>query len=214
MSLADDGARRVTDTLSIDEAKRALRARMTDARAYEARQLEKAGQAMAMRFPGALLDGRFERVAGYAPINSEIESGGVLSRLRSAGAKLCLPAVVGDDAPLEFRDWDFGQPLEHDARGIATPRAGAELVIPDILLVPCLAFDKEGGRLGYGAGHYDRTLARLRAEKEVTVVLLAYEIQRVDKVPTDAHDQRADWIVTESAAYEVTQALEGATSSE
>ncbi|MCG8443970.1 MAG: 5-formyltetrahydrofolate cyclo-ligase [Caulobacterales bacterium] len=192
----------------LEAAKRALRARMRSARAYEAAQMAKAGQAMAMRLPQQLIEGGFTVVAGYAPIHQEIEPGGVMARLRKPGVQLCLPAVTEKGGALAFRAWEFGAALQRDATGVPTPPASAEEVTPDLVLVPCLAFDHDGGRLGYGGGYYDRTLARLREAGAVTAIACAYEVQRVDAVPRGAHDQRVDWIITEAAAYEARRADE------
>lgn len=187
----------------MDDDKAALRRRLKTARAREARQNPKAGEALAYRLPDALLGGKGAVVAAYAPMREEIEPGGAMARCRAAGARLALPATTDPAAPLEFRAWDFGEPLAEDALGVPAPLDTAQSVRPDLLFVPLVGFDQFGGRLGYGAGCYDRTLADLRGQKPILAVGLAYEVQRVTRLPREPHDQALDWIVTESAAYEV-----------
>jgi 5-formyltetrahydrofolate cyclo-ligase len=124
-------------------------------------------------------------------------------RLAATGATAALPAAVGRDAALVFRLWDPRTPLEPDGFGVPAPPAGAETLAPDLIIAPLLAFDRRGGRLGQGAGHYDRTLADLRRFKTVFVLGLAYAGQEADEIPMDAHDQRLDAILTETALIPV-----------
>lgn len=193
----------MSDQSEIAQRKRALRASLREARTREAQQNPKAGEALAFRFPDHVLAGRGEVVAGYAPMRDEIEPGGVMARCRAAGARLALPAAERGEGPLQFRIWAFGDPLIEDDFGVRAPSPDAEETFPDLVLVPLLGFDHFGGRIGYGAGHYDRTLAALRAKKSIVAAGLAYEVQRVARIPSEPHDQALDWIVTESAAYEV-----------
>ena len=181
--------------------KAALRALLKGAREREAAQLPKAGMALAGRFPEELLPESGQVISAYVPFGAEIEPGGILSRASAKGATLALPVVVKKGEPLVFRAWSFGEPLEEGVWGIPAPSASAPEVEPDVLLVPLLGFDQFGGRLGYGGGFYDRTIAKLRAKKPVTAIGLAFEIQRVEEVPLGPYDERLDWIVTEAAAY-------------
>ncbi|MGD2133437.1 MAG: 5-formyltetrahydrofolate cyclo-ligase [Maricaulaceae bacterium] len=184
-----------------DLDKPALRKALREARSREAAQLPKAGGTLATRFPEQLLPPEGGVLSGYVPIRDEIEPWSVMAGAKARGAILALPVVVEDAGPLIFRQWDFSDPLEPGAFGIQVPSASAPEVEPDVLLIPLLGFDQFGERLGYGAGHFDRTLAALRTKKSVLAVGLAYEVQRLFEVPTEPHDQRLDWIVTESAAY-------------
>ena len=111
--------------------------------------------------------------------------------------ELCLPVVQGKDQALKFRRWMPGAALIEGAFGAAIPRDRVELV-PSILIVPLLAFDSTGGRLGYGGGHYDRTLEALRSRDNVTAIGFAYDIQECRDVPREATDQLLDLVVTES----------------
>ena len=137
-------------------------------------------------------------VAGYHPVRSEFDCMPLLKRLALDGWTLTLPVIVGAE-PLQFRQWTFAAPLEPGPLGIPQP-ADAPLAVPDILLVPLLAFDGRGARLGYGGGHYDRTLAALRAQGQVIAIGLAFDVQEVAQVPLCPYDERLDWILTPSGA--------------
>lgn len=132
--------------------------------------------------------------AAYHPIRSELDCFPLLERLVSEGWRIALP-VTRRGHPLDFRLWSFGEPLRPDAYGIPEPADGLPAE-PTILLVPMLAFDNRCYRLGYGGGHYDRTLAKLRAERAVPAIGLAFDEQEVTEVPVGPYDQRLDWILT------------------
>jgi 5-formyltetrahydrofolate cyclo-ligase len=137
-------------------------------------------------------------VAGFLAYRTEIDVLPLMARLVADGATTALPVVTGKGQPLVFRRWHPGEPLEEAHFGIHVPPATAEEVEPDVLLVPMLAFDREGYRLGYGGGFYDRTLERLRAMKPVTAIGVAFAGQEVAQVMRGAHDQPLDFILTES----------------
>ncbi len=118
--------------------------------------------------------------------------------------KAALPVAVDRKSPLIFRIWRPAETLVPDAYGIPAPPSSAPEVHPNLMITPLLAFDRQGGRLGQGAGHYDRTLARLRKSRPVYVLGLAFAGQEIDAVPVDSHDQRLDAIVTETEFIEVT----------
>ncbi len=117
--------------------------------------------------------------------------------LLAKGHPLCLPAVIGKSRPLVFRAWKPGDPLIHGPIGILQPLKNAPIARPSVLLVPLLAFDRRGYRLGQGGGYYDRTLAELRKEPHLLAVGLGYAAQEVEAVPAAAHDMRLDAILTE-----------------
>lgn len=137
-------------------------------------------------------------VAGYAPIREEIDPSLLLLQARLDGARVVLPAIVGKEHPLEFRIVDFATKTKPGVWGIAEPPPTAEVLDPDLLLVPLLAFDRRGFRLGYGGGFYDRTLRKLRALKPIIAVGLAYDEQRIDAVPHLDYDEPLDWVLTPS----------------
>jgi len=136
-------------------------------------------------------------VSGYSPMKSEIDPQPLMRKLSEAGAKLALPTVIGRDQPLIMRAWSFGEPLVAGVWGIREPKPDAPEVLPDILLVPLLAFDRAGHRIGYGAGYYDLTINRLRAMKTITAAGLAFAVQEIEAVPTTPRDARLDLVLTE-----------------
>ena len=136
-------------------------------------------------------------MAGYWPLRDEMDPRPVLSALAARGQRLCLPVVVEAGAALAFRAWQPDAPLEPAAFGTRVPGPDCPAVAPDILLVPLLAFDRRGRRLGYGGGFYDRTLAALRGRRAIVAVGLAFAAQEAAEVPVEAGDEALDRIVTE-----------------
>lgn len=159
-----------------------------------------APEALAEKLPNlALSDGAV--VAGYWPIRSEMDPRPLMRRLYRLGHPIGLPVTPakGADAPLSFRLWQPDDPLEPGHFGVPEPLVSARTVRPDVVLVPLLAFDARGMRLGYGAGHYDRTLSALRRDLGVLAIGIAYAGQEIAQVPVDEHDQPLDAILTERA---------------
>ena len=139
-------------------------------------------------------------VSGYSAIRDEADPSGLMQRLHEAGALCALPAVDGAGLPLQFRRWQPGDVLEPAAFGVSEPRATSPVVRPDIVLTPLLAFDRFGGRLGYGAGFFDRTLAALRRSGAVLAIGLAFCEQEFARIPVTVDDQPLDWVITEVEA--------------
>jgi 5-formyltetrahydrofolate cyclo-ligase len=137
-------------------------------------------------------------VSGFASMPDELNVWPLLRRLHGLDVPLALPVVVAKRQPLVFRAWTPGDAMDKGVWDIPQPTADKPVLEPDILLVPLLAFDLQGRRLGYGGGFYDRTLAGLRARKPITAVGLAYDEQQVDEVPHLDYDQRLDWVLTPS----------------
>lgn len=137
-------------------------------------------------------------VAAYWPFRSEIDPRPLMLALHARGHRIVLPVVLRKAAPLAFRLWRPGAHLVKAGLGGLVPDTGAPELDPDMLLVPLLAFDDAGYRLGYGGGFYDRTLEKLRAAGAVRAIGLAYEAQRVAAVPREATDQRLDAVLTEA----------------
>lgn len=138
-------------------------------------------------------------VSGFWPIGDEFDVRPTMEALAARGHTLCLPVVVGKGRPLAFRAWRPGDPLEHAGFGLSVPRWDAPPAVPDFLLVPLLAFDRRGYRLGYGGGYFDRTIETLRAHpKPITAFGVAFAAQEVPEVPVLPHDQRLDGIATET----------------
>ena len=136
-------------------------------------------------------------VSVFHSFGSEISTAELFDKLVAEGWTTALPVVVSKNAPLLFRQWAPGDALVVGRWDIQIPLETAPEVQPDVLLVPLLAFDRKGYRLGYGGGFYDRTLEKLRALKKVTAIGIAYAGQEIDTVPHDGHDQPLDWIMTE-----------------
>ncbi len=136
-------------------------------------------------------------VACYLPVRSEIDMRDAFAVLAERGHALCLPVVAGNDEPLLFRRWRTGEALEQGKFGIAVPSVSSDALIPDIVIVPLVAFDASGHRLGYGAGYYDRTLHQLRKFGNVQAIGAAYASQQVEHIVAEAHDAVLDAVVTE-----------------
>lgn len=142
-------------------------------------------------------------VAGYIAQGAELDPGPLMDALAQAGAALALPVAADREAPLIFRAWTPGAALAPDAFGIPAPLADQPQVTPSALIVPLLAFDRRGGRLGQGAGVYDRAIAALGAEPRPFLLGYAYAGQEVEDLPLEPHDQRLDAILTEAGLIEV-----------
>jgi 5-formyltetrahydrofolate cyclo-ligase len=137
-------------------------------------------------------------VSAFAPMADELRIWPLLRRLSGDGVRLVLPVMQGKGQPLIFRAWTPGDAMDSGVWGIAEPKADKPALDPDVLLMPLLAFDRQGWRLGYGGGFYDRTLQGLRARKAVVAVGLGYDEQEIDAVPRLDYDQRLDWVLTPS----------------
>ena len=164
--------------------------------ALPAQERQRAAETIAARpFPLAIAAGAI--VAGFMPMKSEINPLPLMRKLAEAGASLALPVVSGRGRPLTMRAFSFGQELATGQWGIREPRPSEPVVAPDILLVPLLAFDRRGHRIGYGAGYYDMTIAALRAEKAVAAVGLAFAALEIAAVPATPRDAPLDLVLTE-----------------
>ncbi|MEM1372728.1 MAG: 5-formyltetrahydrofolate cyclo-ligase, partial [Pseudomonadota bacterium] len=135
------------------------------------------------------------QIAGYVAMRSELDPDPLLQDLANDGFQLCLPQIIGTAKPLVMRAWSNGISLEAGPFGTKQP-TNTPIVNPEILLVPLLAFDRQGYRLGYGGGFYDRTIEQLKQLKPVCTIGIAYDEQEVDSVPVEATDQRLDWVLT------------------
>ena len=188
---------KMAQSIFVETAKAALRATAQSRRdALPADERKAAAETIAaQKFPLAVSPSTI--IAGFMPLKSEINPLPLLHRLAEAGARLALPAIAGRGKPLIMRAWEFGAPLDRGQWGIREPKPDALEVEPDILLVPLLAFDRAGYRVGYGAGYYDMTIHRLRALKPVTAVGIAFAAQEVPKIPTTPRDERLDLVLTE-----------------
>ena len=177
--------------------KTTLRSEMRDLRAEAAARDPDAGETLAGKFPMKLYGRYGPVVSGYIAINDEIDAKPLMQMLAFKGAELCLPRVESDDT-LSFRRWRPGDDLDEGKFGLLEPSDEAERLSPTLLLVPLLAFDATGARLGYGKGHYDKALADLRAGGRVFACGLGFQTQLVDAIPAESHDEPMDWALTEA----------------
>jgi 5-formyltetrahydrofolate cyclo-ligase len=175
-----------------------LRAQALAARdALSGRQRAAAAQAIALRgLPFEIKPGAV--VAGYSPIRGEIDPARLMQKLAAQGARLALPVITARGQSLRFRVWSLDDRLLRGPLGILEPSPAAAEIVPDVVLVPLAAFDRAGHRIGYGAGHYDHTLAHLRKVKPIAAIGLAFAAQEVRAVPALAHDVALDYVLTEA----------------
>ena len=141
-------------------------------------------------------------VSGYSPIRSEIDPIPLMRTLATQGAQLALPSITARGQSLAFRAWSPNDRLLLGPLGILEPSPAAAEIIPEIMLVPLAAFDRAGHRIGYGAGHYDFTLAHLRKNKAIAAIGLAFAAQQIELVPALQHDVALDYVLTETAMFD------------
>lgn len=179
-------------------SKEQLREQAQSIRERCARAFPDAGTQLSRHRPATVPAGLV--VAGYVPVRFEIDPGSLMQSFLEAGATLVLPATDpgGADERLQFRRWQPGETLVPGYVGVPEPAPDAQAIVPNLILVPLLAFDRAGRRLGYGGGYYDRSLAALRADHTIFAMGVAYAEQEIPEVPTESHDQRLDAILTET----------------
>jgi 5-formyltetrahydrofolate cyclo-ligase len=175
---------------------RAERLELRDAIATETRiemsmaMADHAGEAVAFD-PGTI-------ISGFLPIRSEADTRPLMARFQARGARLCVPAIL-DRQVIVFRELVRDAPLVSTGFGTAGPGENAAVLDPEIMLVPLSAFDVRGHRIGYGAGHYDRAIDRLRQKGLAPKLIgIAFDCQEVAHVPAEPHDISLDAILTES----------------
>jgi 5-formyltetrahydrofolate cyclo-ligase len=143
-------------------------------------------------------------VSAYLPVKDEFDVLPFVEVADLFGHKIGMPVVAAKAKPLKFLQWTPESDLVTGAMGIPTPALDSPVVVPEFLLVPMMAFDDDGFRLGYGGGFYDRTLADLRKRNPDTLAVgVCFAGLKVDHVPRDEYDARLDWIVTESGAWKI-----------
>jgi 5-formyltetrahydrofolate cyclo-ligase len=133
-------------------------------------------------------------VGGYYPVNFEIDDLELLKKFEKNKFNISLP-VIKKNFQMDFYKWSFSDPLKVNKYGIPEPET-KNIVYPDVLLVPLVAFDKNLNRLGYGGGYYDRLIKKLSKKKKIMKIGLAFSAQKIDKVPINMYDQKLDYIVT------------------
>ncbi len=187
--------------MTLDNAKRTLRAAML---AWRRGLDEEARRAAAQGLIATLrAEKPFEMpstVSGFWPIRDEIDIKPLMTELHAEGCTFALPVVQGRGQRLLFRVWRPGDALEAGVFGTQQPSPQCAIVEPDALLVPLLACDREGWRLGYGGGFYDRTIEELRRKRPITAIGVGFDGQLLPEVPHGPEDQRLDWLLTDRRA--------------
>ena len=160
-------------------------------RQQKSRAMTERGASVIPLTPGAV-------VSGFMPIRSEADIRPLMEALRTQGARLVLPVVL-DRETIIFRAFEVDAPLVRTGFGTTGPGEDAQVLDPDILLVPLSVFDGHGQRIGYGAGHYDRAIARLHGKGRVPILIgVAFDCQEVPLVPAEPHDVPLHAVLTES----------------
>lgn len=194
-----------TTPAETDAAKAELRAVAAERRRQAALSLPHAGEDLRDRFLAAIPVAGHQIVSAFWPLADELDTRPLISALAARGHTIGLPVVIKRGLPLLFRRWAPDTTLVQGSFRVMTPPPEASEVVPSLLIVPLLAFDRAGYRLGYGGGFYDRTLHKLRggASGRVLAVGVALSAQEVASVPRDDTDQPLDWIVTEREAFAI-----------
>jgi 5-formyltetrahydrofolate cyclo-ligase len=197
------------ETPETAEWKQRERRAAAERRAQAFAALPNAGQDLARHFHDSVRLPRGAAVSGYWPLAGELDIRPLLHQIHEQGHPIGLPVVKGKGQPLLFRRWSPGMALVQGSFKVLTPPDGAPEIEPDVLLVPLLAFDRAGFRLGYGGGFYDRTLEKRRHEAHsghpvprgpVWAIGMAFAAQESENLPRGPFDQALDWIVTEAWA--------------
>jgi len=199
MSPSESAPASAADDSTLAETKKALRREAGRRRAAAAAATPDAGERLAAALLEAVTIPPDVAVSAYWPMRDEIDPRPAMRTLHVRGHPVALPVMPGKDQPLVFRAWCPDQALVDGGFGTRVPPADAPEIQPQILLVPMLAFDSEGYRLGYGGGFYDRTLSRLRARNPLTRGIgVAFAAQRAEApLPRGAYDEPLDLVVTE-----------------
>ena len=133
-------------------------------------------------------------IGGYYPVNYEIDDLQLLKKFEKKNFTISLP-IIKKNFQMDFYKWSFTDLLKINKYGIPEPEK-KNIIYPDILLIPLVAFDKNLNRLGYGGGYYDRLIAKLSKKKKIIKIGLAFTFQKIDKVPINIYDQKLDYVVT------------------
>ena len=186
----------------LDTLKASLRKTQAKIRAKQASIADQTSQAIAAeadRIIAAFGLTTDDIIAGYWPIKTEIDPRPLMAVMAERGLKTALPATPKPETPLIFHLWQDGDEMIDGLYGTSEPHPDAPVCAPNVLLVPLLAFDDAGYRLGYGGGFYDRSLAALRQETDrVMAIGIAYDAQKVVSVPIGAYDAKLNGVLTET----------------
>lgn len=178
----------------------AYQRRLTISPAYQ----EEAAQALMRNFlQHVTLPPKGSVISAYMPFNAEMNVKPLMQHLLDEGYRVTIPHVVNNHSMLEFRTWSPKTPLRRNSHGIEEADIRhSEVLLPDLMIVPLIAFDANGNRMGYGSGQFDRTFAELqKSRKAFTAIGVAFDSQREEEIPVDEHDYVLDMVVTEKAVY-------------
>jgi 5-formyltetrahydrofolate cyclo-ligase len=189
--------------MSAAPSKELIRKEAADRRAALKPRIAELSEALAKQFLAQVPVRQDAVVSSYWAIGDEADPQFLETELRRLGHRIVMPRVAGRNQPLDFHLWEAGAKLVRGSFGLSEPARDWPRVHPDVLIVPLLAFDGAGYRVGYGAGYYDRTIRTLRAAKSITAAGLAFAVQEFPGLPHLAHDERLDWIVTENGARRI-----------
>ncbi len=134
-------------------------------------------------------------IGGYFPINFEVDDLDILKEFSKKKYQICLP-VIKKNYKMDFYEWNINDPLKINKYGIPEP-ATKNIIYPDVILIPMVAFDENLNRLGYGAGYYDRLIDKLSKKKKILKIGLALTVQKIKNIPVTKHDKKLDYIITE-----------------
>jgi len=188
--------------MNTSEDKKRLRRKAEAARYRLAHATPGAAAAITQSFFNSISIASGVIVAGYVPARGEADPLPLMKRLRTVGHPLALARVAEKGQPLHFHLWRDNEVPLKSTLGMMEAAADWPSIIPDVLLIPLLGFDKNGYRLGYGGGFYDRSLHSLRMRASVLAVGIAFAGQEM-VLPHDERDERLDWIVTEKNSWQV-----------
>jgi 5-formyltetrahydrofolate cyclo-ligase len=181
------------------EKRRSFQCSMSDAGALKTRVL--------LSLP---LDLSLYCVSGYSPVSGEMLIMELLLALEKRGAVLSLPVINSKASCMVFKKWHSYEPLRSGPHNVLQPHKDSEVVHPDIILSPLVAFDQYGNRLGMGGGFYDKYICKEREKRKILVYGIGYDFQEVKQVPCAFHDQRVDGVFTPTRFIVAGSALETA----
>ena len=138
---------------------------------------------------------KLKNLGGYYPSNFEIDDLEILKLLNKNNYKISLPVIKKDNL-MDFFKWSNNDPLKINKYDIHEP-VSSKIFYPDILLVPLVAYDNHLNRLGYGGGFYDRYIEKIEKIKKVIKIGLAFSCQKIKNIPSNKHDKKLDFIITE-----------------
>ena len=140
-------------------------------------------------------------IGGYYPSNYEVNTLSFLKKAEKKKFKIVLP-VISPSNTMSFQPWIFKEPLQVNKFGMLEPKNSSKNIIPDLIMVPLVAFDSYLNRIGYGKGYYDRILRKItKRENKIISLGVAYSFQKCKKIPTNKHDFKLDYVFTEKKLY-------------